>query len=125
MLKETNNTTNSFPNLKVIDLDSSFFFGVARDMTDEERLDAVKHGRYDNCPMSVLGITDGMAAVDGEALAQLFASSPKLFKALQDLLPITIELMDEAFERGDSAYPSGNISELIYAQAAISEASTF
>jgi len=64
--------------LRVIDLDSPFFWGVGRDMTDEERVNAEKHGRYDKPPMSVLGITDGLAAVEGEGMAQMFASSPRM-----------------------------------------------
>jgi hypothetical protein len=61
--------------LRVIDLDSPFFWGVGRDMTDDERRNAEKHGRYDNPPMSVLGITDGLAAVEGKELAELFVAS--------------------------------------------------
>lgn len=64
--------------LRVIDLDSPFFWGVGRDMTDEERAEAERHGRYDNPPMSVLGITDGLAAVEGKDMAELFAASPNL-----------------------------------------------
>lgn len=72
--------------LRVIDLDSPFLFGVGRDMTDEERVEAEKHGRYDNPPMSVLGVThEGLAAVDGKELAQLFVSSPKMLSALKQL----------------------------------------
>lgn len=72
--------------LRVIDLDSPFFWGVGRDMTDEERRNAEKHGRHDNPPMSVLGITDGLAAVDSEELARLFAGSPKLLDCVRHLV---------------------------------------
>ena len=89
MKNDTNNTAGSdcqerlvLP-LRVIDLDSPFFWGVGRDMTDEERRNAERHGRYDNPPMSVLGITDGLAAVEGKDLAQLFATAPKLLAACQ------------------------------------------
>ena len=72
--------------LRVIDLDSPFLFGVGRDMTDEERENAEKHGRYDNPPMSVLGVThEGLAAVDGKDLAQLFVASPQMLAALERL----------------------------------------
>jgi len=72
--------------LRVIDLDSPFFFGVGRDMTDEERANAERHGRYDNPPMSVLGVTsEGLAAVDGKELAQLFVTAPKLLAVAQKL----------------------------------------
>ncbi len=71
-------------NLRVIDLDSSFFFGVGRDMTDEERAEAEKHERFDNPPMSVLAVTrEGYAAVDGKELAELFAGSPEILDALR------------------------------------------
>ncbi len=75
-------TPSNLP-LKVIDLDSSFFWGVGRDMTDGERKEAEAHGRFDNPPMSVLGITDGLAAVEGQALATLFSAAPELLEALQ------------------------------------------
>ena len=55
-------------------------------MTDEERENAEKHGRYDNPPMSVLSVThEGLAAVDGKDLAQLFAASPQMLAALERL----------------------------------------
>jgi hypothetical protein len=71
--------------LRTIDLDSPFFFGVGRDMTDDERAHARKNGRFDNPPMSVLGITDGLAAVDGKELAEMFAASPLMLAALRHL----------------------------------------
>lgn len=77
--------------LRVIDLDSPFFWGIARDMTDEERADAERHGRHDNPPMSVLGITNGLAAVEGKDLAQLLAAAPELLAACEEALRRTPE----------------------------------
>lgn len=115
--------TTGSGSLLVVDLDSPFFWGVAREMTPEERKKAEAHGRYDNPPMSVLGVTsDGLAAVEGKDMAQLFATSPKLLDALRNLLPIAVDLIDKANERGEIEWPSGNISEVIHAQAAINEA---
>jgi len=87
--------------LRVVDVDSPFFFGVARDMTEEERKNAEKHGRYDNPPMSVLGVTrEGLAAVEGKELAQLFVSAPKLLAACQ--------MMDEC--HGTTEWAMGQLS---------------
>jgi len=72
--------------LRLIDLDSPWLFGIGRDMTDEERENAERHGRDDNPPMSVLGVTsEGLAAVDGKELAQLFVAAPKLLAVAQKL----------------------------------------
>ncbi len=72
--------------LRVIDVDSPFFFGVGRDMTDEERENAERCGRYDNPPMSVLGVTrEGLAAVEGKELAELFVAAPELQKTLAEI----------------------------------------
>lgn len=101
MKNQTNNTAPAVDHqpivlpLRVIDLDSPFFFGVGRDMTFDERMLAEKHGRYDNPPMSVLGVTsEGLAAVEGEHLAQMFAAAPDLVGALKTLLAVS-ECADE------------------------------
>lgn len=71
---------------RLIDIDSSWFHGVGRDMTEQEREYAISKGRLDNPPMSLLGITkDGLAGVDGKEIAQLFAASPTLLAALRNL----------------------------------------
>jgi hypothetical protein len=71
------------PPLRLIDLDSPWLFGIGRDMTDEERENAERHGRDDNPPMSVLGVThEGLAAVDGKELAQLFVAAPEMAQEL-------------------------------------------
>jgi hypothetical protein len=71
-----------FPTLEIVDLDSPFFFGVARKMTPDERKDVFAHGVMDDRPMSVLGIADGLAAVDGKDLAQLFVAAPEMVAEL-------------------------------------------
>jgi hypothetical protein len=81
---------SDFVNLRVIDLGSPFFFGVGRDMTDDERARAERNGRFDNPPMSVLGITEGMAGVDGKPLAHLFAAAPDMLAALERCLEVFI-----------------------------------
>jgi len=92
-MSQTNNTDSPIDSdalvlpLRVIDLDSPFFFGVGRDMTFTERMDAERHGRYDNPPMSVLGVTsEGLAAVEGEELAQMFAAAPDMLGALKSVV---------------------------------------
>ena len=72
--------------LRLIELDSPWLFGIGRDMTDEECENAEKHGRNYKLPMSVLGVThEGLAAVDGKDLAQLFVFSPKLLAVVRKL----------------------------------------
>lgn len=76
-----------FPALEVIDLDSPWFFGVARKMTDAEREEARKHGVEDDRPMSVMGVTsEGLAAVEGKHMASLFAAAPELLESLQAMV---------------------------------------
>lgn len=63
--------------IRIIDVDSPFMLGLGRDMTDEERKFAERHGRFGNPPMSVLGVThEGLAAVADKDLAHLFAAAP-------------------------------------------------
>lgn len=82
---------------EVIDLDSPFVFGIGRKTTPEERAEARKHGRTDDPPMSVLGITsDGMAGVFGEGTAHMFAASPDLLAALEALETKCGELVPES-----------------------------
>lgn len=92
MKNQTNNTATAVDHqplvlpLRVIDVGSPFFFGVGRDMTDEERENAERHGRYDNPPMSVLGVTrEGLAAVEGKDMAEMFAASPRLLDLAEKL----------------------------------------
>jgi hypothetical protein len=53
--------------------------------------------------------------------AILIAAAPELRSALASLLEIAVKLLDEAYDRGETNYPSGNISEVIWAQAALSK----
>ena len=53
--------------------------------------------------------------------AILIAAAPELRSALANLLEIAVKLLDEAYDRGETDYPSGNISEVIWAQAALSK----
>lgn len=54
-----------------------------------------------------------------EANARRIAAAPDLLAALENLLPIAAKLIDESYDMGHTDYPSGNISEVIRAQAAI------
>ena len=71
--------------LFVVDLDSSFFAGIARDATLEENKEAVDAGCEPNRPMSILGLTsDGLAAAEKE-YAHLFAAAPELLTVAENL----------------------------------------
>ena len=69
--------------------------GIGRNMTTEERKEAESHGRHDNPPMSVLGITrDGLAAVDGKEIAQMFVASPLMLEAINYALEHPVTFVD-------------------------------
>jgi hypothetical protein len=100
-MSQTNNTVSPIGSdalvlpLRVIDLDSPFFWGVGRDMTPDERRNAENHGRYDNPPMSVLGVTrEGLAAVEGKDLAQMFAAAPLMLEAINYVLEHPVTFVD-------------------------------
>lgn len=66
----------------------------------------------------------GKPAIIGMLRSELMNNQtlPDLLEALKNLLPIATKLIDEAYDRGEMDYPSGNISEVIHAQATIAKA---
>lgn len=76
--------------LHLIDIDSPWIWGVAREATKEEKQTAELHGRFDDPMMSVLGVTsEGVAGVMGKPLATLFASSPEMLVVLDQIRDMT------------------------------------
>jgi hypothetical protein len=97
--------------IRIIDVDSPFMFGLGRDMTGKERKEAEKHGRFDNPPMSVLGVThEGLAAVADKELAHLFAAAPEMLEALKEAeaaFELTIPLIPKKLDWSGSSARKG------------------
>lgn len=85
-MKTTEKQIDTFPKLKLIDIDSPFFVGIGYTPSPEEKKELGVEDDDDR-PMSILGLTmDEVAGIDyggaGRRLAQLFVVAPELLESL-------------------------------------------